>query len=148
MIRRRTGHLRSDDAGVAAVEFAILAPILAFVTLGIIDSWSLATSAIAMRAGVSAGANYYIQGGTDDTTAQTLALSAWPNAPDDAGVAVTRACTCSGSSHDCSTLCSGTSKPPSVYVHVSATGTWTGPYTTDFLPVSLALSHEAVVRIR
>src|SRR4051812_46445480 len=132
MIRRRTGNWLSDEAGVAAVEFSILVPILAFVTLGIIDSWSLASSAIAMRAGVSAGASYFIQGGTDDTTAQTLALSAWSSPPDDAAVTVERVCTCSGASADCSTLCTGTSKAPSIYVHVSATGTWTGPYTTDF----------------
>ena len=147
---RRPCDLFSEKSAVAATEFAILVPILALVLLGIVDSWSLASSAIAMRAGVSAAANYLIQGGSVDTTARSLALSAWQNRPSDAAVTVQRVCSCAATVVDCSIamLCTGDSKPPSIFVHVQATGTWTGPYTTDFMPVTLQLSREQVVRVR
>jgi Flp pilus assembly protein TadG len=138
----------SDQSGVAAIEFAIIAPLLGLMLLAIVDSWSLASSALAMRAGISAAANYIIQGGRTDATAQALALSAWQDAPADAAVTVSRVCSCSGTVVGCSTLCTGTSKPASIFVHVLATGTWTGPFTTDYMPITLTLSREQVVRLR
>ncbi|MER8409697.1 pilus assembly protein, partial [Mesorhizobium sp. M1307] len=41
-----------SDSGVAAVEFALVLPILCLVLLGIIDGWSFVSSALSMRAGV------------------------------------------------------------------------------------------------
>jgi Flp pilus assembly protein TadG len=140
-------RLFTDRLGSTAVEFSILAPILIFATLGIIDGWSLASNALALRAGVKAAANYVLEGGQDDATIQTLALSAWESPPSDAAVAVQRVCDCAGSSSDCGSLCVN-SKPPSMYVHIHATGTWTGPFTTNFLPATMALSREEVVRVR
>jgi Flp pilus assembly protein TadG len=145
---RRVSDLLHQNAAAAATEFAILVPIMAFVTLGILDCWSLASSVLSMRAGVSAGANYLIQGGSNDTTTQSLARSAWSNPPDDAKVTVQRVCSCADTVVDCATLCTGTLRPPAAFVHIQATGSWTGPYTTDFLPVSLSLSREQVVRVR
>jgi Flp pilus assembly protein TadG len=147
-MKRLLAELLHEGSGAAATEFSILVPIMAFVLLGIIDCWSLASSAMAMRAGVSAAANYLIQGGGDTPTAQSLALSAWSSHPADASVTVSKACTCADSPVDCSSLCTGTLKPPSAFVHIVATGTWTGPYTTDFLPTSLSLSREQVIRVR
>lgn len=145
---RRMGELFREDSGAAATEFSLLVPIMAFVLLGIIDCWSLASNALAMRAGVSAAANYLIQGGSSDSTAQSLALSAWSSHPGDANVTVSRVCTCADTVVACTSLCTDTLKPPSAFVHIQATGTWTGPYTTDFLPTTLALSREQVIRVR
>ena len=144
----RSPALHSDQSAVAATEFALLAPMLAIMVLAIVDSWSLASNALAMRAAISAAAHYVVLGGRDDTTARSLALSAWQNAPTDAAVTVSRVCSCAGATVGCSTLCTGTSKPASIFVHVQATGTWTGPYTNDFMPVTLNLSREQVIRLR
>ncbi|TIN89352.1 MAG: pilus assembly protein, partial [Mesorhizobium sp.] len=46
----------SDDTGVAAVEFALVLPLLCVVLLGILDGWSYMTSSLSMRAGVKTAA--------------------------------------------------------------------------------------------
>src|SRR5206468_4874855 len=119
---RRVSDLFHQNSGAAATEFAILVPIMALVTLGILDCWSLASSALAMRAGVSAAATYLIQGGSDDTMTQSLAMAAWSNHPDDAHVTVQRVCSCADTVVACATLCAGTLKPPTAFVHIQATG--------------------------
>ncbi|TIN64085.1 MAG: pilus assembly protein, partial [Mesorhizobium sp.] len=72
-----------DDSGVAAVEFAMVLPILCLVLLGILDGWSYVTSSLSMRAGVKTAANLVMSGSTDDAATQALAIASWENRPED-----------------------------------------------------------------
>ena len=53
MLARRNICLRGRDQGAAAVEFALVVPILVFMLFGIIDYGLYFTNSLAVRAGVS-----------------------------------------------------------------------------------------------
>ena len=53
MLARRSDCQRGPDQGAAAVEFALVVPVLIFLLLGIIDYGLFFTNALAVRAGVS-----------------------------------------------------------------------------------------------
>ena len=143
-----TRRVMADRRGTSAIEFAIIAPVLAFLLLGIVDGWSFATSTLAARAAVEAASAYFIGGGADPATAQAIALSSWTNAPSDASVAVSESCQCNGSASGCGGICAATSMPPAAYMQISATGTWTAPFAVQFLGSQVALSQTQVIRVR
>jgi Flp pilus assembly protein TadG len=131
----------SDRDGVAAVEFAIVATLLAGLSLAMLEGWKSASQQSGAQAAANAGALYYLQGGTSDTAAQSFALAAWANAPSNASVAVQRQCTCAGVSWSCSTLCT-TQLAPNTLLTITATATW-----QDNL-VSQPIYAQEVVRVR
>jgi Flp pilus assembly protein TadG len=134
------------DAGIAALEFALLTPLLLVLILGIADGWSLASTVLSMRAGVNTAANAYMQGLTDDASARAIALQSWRNQPGDAAVTLTRTYTCGNIVVTETTLCSG--KAPSIFLHIAASATWAPPFDVDFLPISKTVTHEQVIRVR
>lgn len=138
------GHFRrfiSDRSGVAALEFALIAPLLATLVIVGADTWLHVSQNEDMRTALQTAARYYETGGSDDPTAQLVALQAWPSKPADGAVSVARSCTCGATPADCATLCPG-SNPPSVYLSLTAQGTFTG------LLQSHILSQNDVVRVR
>ncbi len=120
MISQLLRRLLGDRRGVAAVEFAMIAPILAFAGVAVIDGWNMAARVAEMRTSVKAGGQYYMSGGTDDAAARAVALAAWVNKPADGTLAVERSCKCGGTVHACNTLCSD-SKPPASFISLTAT---------------------------
>ena len=52
--------------------FAYIAPILAFMGLGMLDVWSLASTSLSMHAAVQSGAKYLIQGGSGTSKVQDI----------------------------------------------------------------------------
>jgi Flp pilus assembly protein TadG len=136
------------SSGASAVEFAVLSPVLAFLVLGLMDLASMASSAISLRGGLQAAAGYVMQGGTDDAQITAIAESTWSSAPDDANISIARSCACGATAVSCTAVCTSGSKTPASLVHLTASWTWTGPFTTDFLPISAKLSQERVVRVR
>lgn len=112
--------------GASALEFAILGPVLAGLVIGGLDIWMLVNRKMDMHAAVNAGAHYYMGGGTDDPTAQSISLSGWPNRPGDGQVSIARACTCAGAASGCSTLCAATQQAPEIRVTLTAQSQWSG----------------------
>ncbi len=141
-------RLLRDRSGASAVEFAALAPVLAFVALGMIDGWSLASASLGMHAAVQAGAKYLIQGGSSADNADAVATAAWSSAPANADVTVGKACTCSGTAVSCTGLCAGNSSPPQTVFTITASGSWQAPFNVSFLPARQQLSETQVVRTR
>ncbi|HTK35368.1 MAG TPA: hypothetical protein VL358_08805 [Caulobacteraceae bacterium] len=139
-MKRLSGLLR-DSMGVAAVEMALVAPVLAALALVAFSVWQTASRIEDMRLALKAGSTYYMNGGTDDPTAQSLMLQSWPTPPANAAVSVQRICQCAGVAAACGTLCSG-STPPAVYVTLSATATASNGVN------SIPLSEQKVVRVR
>lgn len=137
----------SDDAGVAAVEFALVLPILCVALLGIVDGWSYVTSSLTMRAGVKTAANLIMAGSTDDTATSAVAISSWEKRPEDGQVTLSRIYMCGTTVVDASTLCSGP-KVPSVYVQIQASATWVPPFTFGVFADSRAIGHLEVIRVR
>jgi Flp pilus assembly protein TadG len=115
---------RASD-GAAAVEFAIAMPFLAAMLIGIVQYGGLIIANQQMHDGVANAAVYVMRGGSDATTIQSMATTAWPNKPADASVSATQACSCAGVGHACDSLCADGAYPQS-FTTISATGTYTG----------------------
>jgi len=140
-------RLRDSNAGASAVEFAFIAPILAFLGLGMIDVWSLASTNLSMHAAVQAGAKYLIQGGAGTSKVQDIINAAWVSPPSGNSVNVTQACTCAGTAADCSSYCANNFPPMMVYT-LTATGSWSAPANVQFLNLSQTLTETQTVRVR
>ncbi|MET3524288.1 TadE/TadG family type IV pilus assembly protein [Mesorhizobium abyssinicae] len=143
----RTLRIFRDKAGIAAVEFAMVLPILCFVCLGIADGWSYVSSYLQMRAGVKTAANLVMAGATNDTGTQAVALSSWNNKPEDAAVVLARSYMCGATVVTSTTICGGT-KLPTVFVQISATGTWVPPFNFGVFPDPRVMTHQEVIRVR
>jgi len=129
-----------DRRGISALEFSLIAPILATVLILGWDGWLMINQSVDMRTAVQTGARYYEIGGTDDTAAQTAALAAWVKKPAGGAVTVARACYCGSTTSSCSSACASGS--PSTYVTLTATSTFSGALQ------SKALTEKEVVRVR
>ncbi|MET3590681.1 MULTISPECIES: TadE/TadG family type IV pilus assembly protein [Mesorhizobium] len=140
-------RFRKNRSGAAAVEFALVLPVLCTALFGIADGWSYVTNSMAMRAGVKTSANLVLSGSTDDNATQAAALASWQNKPADAAVTVSRTYRCGTTVVDASTVCAG-SKVSSIYVQIQASGTWVPPFTFGPFPNNTAIGHLQVVRVR
>ena len=138
-----------DESGLSAIEFAMVTPMLSAVLLGIFTGWSFFRQNSDMHDSIEAAAKYYIQGGTNDTTAQTIAASAWNNKPSDGTVSVTRMCICTNVSVSCSggTICSNSSVPE-IHLTIAAASTWTYPFSEQYFPDMANMRESEVVRVR
>ena len=128
MIRALTSICRrlfNSVQGAAAVEFALIVPVLAALVLGIIQYGGMIIANQQMHDGISSGAVYVMRGGSDATAIYDITVSAWPNKPADASVTVNQSCKCAGATSTCSSLCADQSYPQS-YTSIAATGTYTG----------------------
>jgi Flp pilus assembly protein TadG len=138
----------TDASGMSAIDFGIVSPILALLVVGMIEGWSYATSVLEMRSAVHAAANYVVQGGSDENTIQTIAMTTWEHRPDDGTVTILRYCTCGGVVVTCAGLCPGTSKVPETFLDISASGTWQSAMQTSLFPASHDLEQQQVIRVR
>ena len=130
-----------DRRGVAAVELALVLPVLAAMAFLSFEAWRTASRAQEMRDAVKAGAQYYMNGGADDVAGRAMALQAWQSPPPGAAITVQRACDCGGVAQACNLPCSG-GAAPAIRVTLVATGTFPQAY---FAPT---MSTRQVVRVR
>ena len=138
---RRLRAFGPDQRGLAGMEFAFIAPIvIALLVLGV-DGWMRESQMADMRTAMHTGARYYETGGSDDPTAQAVSTAAWLTRPQDGALGVVRACTCGSTPVACTAVCGG-SNLPSVFITLTASGTYNG------LLQSHALSQSDVIRVR
>jgi Flp pilus assembly protein TadG len=126
-IVRRAGiseFLRRKD-GTAAIEFALLLPVLVIGVLFLSDAVTIGTGSSEMQSAVRASIQYAMNGGTDMTVAKQQGILAWADEPSNGTLTVTSACTCGASAGVCGTLCADGSDP-ATYVTSVATGTLGG----------------------
>ncbi|MGH6682458.1 MAG: TadE/TadG family type IV pilus assembly protein [Pseudolabrys sp.] len=127
--------------GTAAIEFALVVPIIAGIILPLPDVGNIASGDMDMESAVRMSAQYAMNGGTDATVAQALGNGAWQSKPSNGVLTVTEACVCGSSSGTCGQTCTDGSQPQT-YMTVSASGTFGGSV------VSLPLTTTQVVRIQ
>ena len=130
-----------DRRGMAALEFALIAPLLAGLIVVGADGWLRTSQMTDMRSALQSGMRYYQLGGSDDPSAQALTMRSWAHAPSDGAATVARSCMCGTQPVACSVVCAG-SNPPTVYVTLITTGTFTG------LLQSQMLAQNEVLRVR
>ena len=124
MLRRFTVGQRSRS-GLAAVEFALLAPILAAIVIGVSQVSEIAVGTSYMQTAVRASIQYALNGGTDLATAQAVGLTAWNYKPANATLEASTFCTCQGTTAACTQTCSDGSIPEE-YMSVRASGLFGG----------------------
>lgn len=139
-------NLGCDQSGSSAIEFALLAPLLLILSLGLIDGWSLASFMLDMRATVSSAAGLYLQGAGNDALVKELALDAWQNKPADADLSIERSMICSEGTIDEEQMCDG-ERAPQIHISITASATWNPPFMVDQVDIE-TMSHSHVVRIR
>lgn len=111
---------RSAD-GTAAVEFALVAPVLATMVVGITQISDILIGSAHMQTAARAGIQYALNGGTDMTVVQNLGLQAWSGKPANATLAASEYCTCSGVTSVCTQTCADGSVPQQ-FIAVTASG--------------------------
>ena len=144
LMRKTRKHLKrfvKDREGVAAIEFAMIAPVLTFLVLASVDLGKMLIDRTDMQSAVRTGAQYLMNGGQDLDLARDLVLASWASRPEAGTVISERFCTCAEVVHACTSLCSDASIPES-YVRLKAVGTLDG-FLTD-----ASERTEEIVRIR
>ena len=111
-----------DARGVAAVEFAFIAPILAGLVVVSFGVWEAGAREQNLRSALRLGTQYYMNGGASDAGARTVAMGGWSKRPANGTVTTARMCRCGETASACNTQCPGDT-PPSIYVTLSATAT-------------------------
>lgn len=100
-----------DHRGVAAVEFAMVAPVLVAIFVGIAGVAPFVQINNTMHDALSAGSRYVMAGGTDPAAIQGVTLAAWPNHGSSATISVSQYCTCASIQGSCNALCADGTVP-------------------------------------
>ena len=114
-----------DQRGVAAIEFALVLPVLAALVIGIGATVPFVQANDAMHDAVSAGARYVMSGGTNATAIQGVTMSAWTGHSASATASVSKYCTCAGATGACTSLCSDGAVPQG-YTAITASTPYVG----------------------
>lgn len=130
-----------DRRGNAAVEFAIIAPIIAGLFLTSYGLWEASARSRDMNSALDAGAAYYLNGGSDDTAATQAMQSAWSSRPADSSINLDHNCMCQTTPLACTSLCADNSAPGD-YVDMKLSAT-----SPNALASQQLLRHR-VVRVR
>ena len=140
-LRLNLRHYLCARGGAAAVEFGLIAPVLAVMMLGVSQVSAIVSESSAMETASRAAIQYVLNGGSDMSLADTAGLQAWYNKPADATLAASEFCTCDGTTASCTQTCPDGSVPQ-LYVTVISTGDLGG---TVF---SLNRTQTQTVRVR
>jgi len=131
----------ADREGLAAVEFALIVPVLATLLILGTDGWMNINANAEVRTALQTGARYYQTGGSSDDAATAAVTAAWPSKPADGALSIARSCSCAALPADCASTCPDATLP-SVFVQLTAQGTYTG------LMQSHPVSATNVIRVR
>ena len=114
-----------DRKGLAAIEFAIAAPVVAILVVGAVDVGSFVYNRTDAASAIQTGAQYYMSGGTDTSTALAAVKRSWTSMPKDTVLTSDKVCFCGDIEHSCTQNCADTSLPVA-YRRISATITYAG----------------------
>jgi Flp pilus assembly protein TadG len=132
-----------DETGVAAVEMALIAPFLVGFAVMSMNVWDVGMRKQDLRGALKIGAQYYLNGGTNDVTAKAVILAAWNRKPAVAEITITRVNLCgSATSADDVTPCADTGMLPAIYAKIHAEA------TTSTAVLYKSQSADEYVRVR
>jgi Flp pilus assembly protein TadG len=134
-------RFRRDQSGVAAVEFALFAPILAMSLVFLVDLSNYAVQRTDMESALRSGVQYFMNGGSDLDKAKSVVLASWTSKPANATVVVERFCLCGSSEHVCTATCSDGTYPLS-YSRIRAVAQYNN------ILIDLTNNADETVRVR
>lgn len=112
--------VRSDQRGVAAVEMAMVAPIIAGLALVSVNVWDATQRRQQQDEALRVASQYYMLGGDNDARARELGLAAWADKPADGDVVISRIYRCGDSQVNAAALCGTAQTPPNTMVKIVA----------------------------
>lgn len=138
------------DAGVSLVEFGILAPVLAFLLIGLIEvgryTFFAILAANAARAGTTYG-SYNLSNASNSTGMQAAALNDGQNLSGESVPTANLYCEQAGSVVSCP-VAPATPAPGEIYyVKVVVTGTYNGLMNYPGVPHQVTVSGTSVMRV-
>ncbi|MBI1212238.1 MAG: hypothetical protein GC190_12300 [Alphaproteobacteria bacterium] len=134
-------RIRNDESGVAAVEFALVAPILAMSLVFLVDLSNYAIQRTDMESALRSGVQYFMNGGSDLDKAKEVVLASWTSKPENATVVVERFCMCANIEHACNATCDDGTYPLS-YSRIRAVAQY------DNLLIDMTNNADQTVRVR
>ena len=139
-----------EDAGISAIEFALVAPFLCTFILGVVDLGFGFQAQMAVTQAAQAGTYYAMLNGYNTSGIQTVVA----NATGTSGITAptsSQACGCptgtAVSTSTCNTTCSN-GQPAGTYVNVSAQIQYTPILTYPGLPSPMTLTSTSMLRIK
>lgn len=136
-------RLKQDIRGAAAVEFALIIPVLSIVLLGVIDYGMVALEKMEMMSATRAGAQLAIADYSDTDAIKDIVVASTNLSISTSDVTTTQFCECAGVTTDCSDTCSG-SVVKEYYMTVSATE----QFTPLFISSDITVSGSTTVRVQ
>lgn len=118
-------RLARDRSGVTAIEFALVAPMMAAALVLTLDVSLYVVNRTRMHSGIRAGIQYLMDNGRNLDQLESIVSQSWSEKPANANIETERYCLCSDTRHVCNVLCADDSAPES-YFSISASGTLKG----------------------
>src|SRR5437870_6466727 len=150
-LRRLFGTQDHDSSGIAAVEFGLMAPLLALSIICTVDLGLGIYRKMQVQNAAQAGAEYAVTHGYLASAIATATTSATSFSAIKASPEPTRYCGCASGGGvvgaACGSTCPGGSSA-GTYVTVSAQSTYTTLLPYPLLPGSFALTAQSTVRIQ
>jgi Flp pilus assembly protein TadG len=147
MIRETTNFLRKDSRGVAALELAIAAPVLAFLLIATVDFSLGVYTKFQVRSAAQAGAQYAAIAGFDEAAIASAATNS--TSLSNISVASSKTCGCVSSNlivaNSCSSPCAN-GATLGTYANVTAQATYTTLLPYSIIPGQYELSATSKVR--
>jgi Flp pilus assembly protein TadG len=148
---RRAAAIRHDVRGVAAIEFAVLAPLLALMLIGMVDLGIGIHRKMQVQNAVQAGAQFAVFYGFNADLIAKAVLSATAAQGLTASPAPSKSCGCPTASSvtpaTCGSPCSGGSVART-YVNVFAQNTYTTLLPYPLFPRSFTFTAQAMVKLQ
>lgn len=133
-LRSFSSRFSADQRGIAVIEMALAAPVVAGAAFLSINLWEADLRENQQDEALRVAAEYYLAGGQDDVRARTLGLSAWKARPDDGVIIVQRRFRCGEMDVDATASCGADKTSPTAFVQITAKATTLG---APFSPVQV-----------
>ena len=150
-LRRFLGRSEMGIEGVAAIEFAIFAPVLIFMMLCVLDLGIGIYRKMQVQNAAQAGAEYAMVHGFTAALVSSAALSTTSFSGISASPSPIQFCGCASStgvtSIACNSTCSGGSTP-GTYITVSTQGTYNTLFSYPSMPTTFNFTAQSTVRIK
>ena len=137
----RTKRFLKENSGVAAVEMAMLSPLLMFGMVAMMDVGVAVSERMELDRSVRSGVQAAISNVSDLTEIKSVVLASAEN-NEKMSVAIDKNCSCGSIAASCTALCTG-DEPPSVYIDIKASRLHIGMIMPD-----LNLESESRVQLR
>ena len=148
MLRRCLRGWLVDEEGSVAVEMAVITPLLLLLLLGASDFAKVYRAQMRLVGATKAGAQYGAQSKLTASDIAGIQAAAHRDANDLDAVEVEAQyyCRCGEVAQACTNTCAG-GVAPSLFVEVTASGTFTTAMRYPGIPDSIPLEHTTTVRV-